>query len=154
MAIDARASRVYVDMVGDLFHGGHVELLRAAREHGDTVVVGVLGDETAEAYKRRPIMTLEERVTVIAACRFVDEVVVDAPLRVTAEFLAAHDIDLVVHGDDLAPDVAADVYGEAVAADLLRLVPRTSTLSTTAVIRRVLDRGQSPHSTPGDIADN
>ena len=53
------SSRVYVDMVGDLFHAGHVELLKAAQTHGDWLVVGVLGDETAQAYKRRPIMSPE-----------------------------------------------------------------------------------------------
>lgn len=58
----AGAVRVYVDMVGDLFHAAHVALLREARSHGDRLVVGVLSDETAASYKRRPIMTLAERV--------------------------------------------------------------------------------------------
>lgn len=53
----AATSRVYVDMVGDLFHAGHVSLLREARRHGDWLVVGVLSDDTAASYKRRPIMT-------------------------------------------------------------------------------------------------
>ncbi len=75
-------TRVYVDMVGDLFHAGHVRLLAAAREHGDQLVVGVLSDETAAAYKRRPIMTLSERVAVVEACRHVDEVIPDAPYAV------------------------------------------------------------------------
>jgi len=76
-------TRVYVDMVGDLFHCGHVELLRAARDLGDHPVVGVLSDEAAAAYKRRPVMTLSERVAVIEACRHVDEVIPDSPLRLT-----------------------------------------------------------------------
>ena len=84
----AGAVRVYVDMVGDLFHAGHVALLREARSHGDRLVVGVLSDETAASYKRRPIMTLAERVAVIEACRWVDEVVPDAPFTVTEYFLA------------------------------------------------------------------
>jgi cytidyltransferase-like protein len=43
-------------MVGGLFHAGHVELLRAARAHGDHLIVGVLSDETAAACKRPPII--------------------------------------------------------------------------------------------------
>ena len=41
-------TRVYVDMVGDLFHPGHVALLRAARGFGDQLVV-VLSDEAVAA---------------------------------------------------------------------------------------------------------
>jgi cytidyltransferase-like protein len=63
-------TRVYVDMVGDLFHMGHVEFLRSARAFGDWLVAGVLSDEVVASYKRMRIMTLAERVAVIAACRY------------------------------------------------------------------------------------
>lgn len=140
--LDARSpttSRVYVDMVGDLFHAGHVELLRAARSHGDWLIVGVLSDETAAAYKRRPIMTLAERVAVIESCKHVDEIIAGAPFEVSADFLAQHDIAIVVHGDDLSPSDARAVYGAAAAAGKLRFVRRTGTISTTDLIQRVLD---------------
>jgi cytidyltransferase-like protein len=133
-------TRVYVDMVGDLFHAGHVALLRAARELGDDLVVGVLSDETVAAYKRRPIMTLAERVAVIEACRYVGEVIPDAPARLTSEFLDEHKLALVVHGDDLDAGAAADVYGPAVKTGLLRLVPRRGAISTTDLIARVRSR--------------
>lgn len=136
---DPGTSRVYVDMVGDLFHAGHVELLRAAKAAGSWLVVGVLSDETAKAYKRAPIMTLAERVAVVAACRYVDEVVVDAPFQIDEEFLTEHGIDLVVHGDDLTAEGAGLVYGAAVSAGKLVYVPRTSAISTTSLIQRVID---------------
>jgi cytidyltransferase-like protein len=130
--------RVYVDMVGDLFHAGHVALLRAAREHGDHLVVGVLSDETATAYKRRPIMTLAERVAVIEACRYVDEVIPDAPDELTREFLDENKLAIVVHGDDL--EAGAEVYGAAADTGRLRLVPRSGGISTTDLIARVRRR--------------
>ncbi|GAA1154808.1 adenylyltransferase/cytidyltransferase family protein [Nocardioides aquiterrae] len=136
----AEPVRVYVDMVGDLFHAGHVALLRAARELGDQLVVGVLSDDAAAAYKRRPIMTLAERVVVIESCRYVDEVIPGAPLRLTAEFLHEHDLTLVVHGDDVDDEVAADVYGPAASTGRLRLVPRSGSISTTDLIARVRER--------------
>ena len=130
-------TRVYVDMVGDLFHPGHVALLRAARGFGDQLVVGVLSDETVTAYKRRPIMTLDERVAVIEACRYVDEVIPDSPNRVTTEFLDEYDLALVVHGDDVGAGGFEDVYASVRDAGLLHVVPRTGDISTTALIARV-----------------
>jgi ethanolamine-phosphate cytidylyltransferase len=125
-------TRVYVDMVGDLFHAGHVSPLREARRYGDWLVVGVLSDDTAASYKRRPIMTLAERIAVIESCRYVDEVIEDAPFRVTEAFLDEH-------GDDLSREGAEIVYGPAAATGKLAYVPRTGSLSTTQVIQRVLD---------------
>jgi cytidyltransferase-like protein len=135
----AGRDRVYVDMVGDLFHAGHVSLLREARRHGDWLVVGVLSDDTAAAYKRRPVMTLDERVAVIEACRYVDEVIPDAPFVITEDFLGEHAITTVVHGDDLTPEGARAIYGPAVDTGRFICVQRAGGISTTQVIRRVLD---------------
>lgn len=103
-------------VVGDPFHAGHVELLREARRHGDWLIVGVLSDDTAASYKRRPSMTLAEPVVVIESCRYVDEVIADAPDQVTQDYLNDHQITTVVHGDDLSPEGAESIYGPAVAA--------------------------------------
>jgi len=62
-------------MVADLFHYGHVGMLRQAKEHGDYLLVGVHADETVMSYKRRPIFSMEERVASVEGCRYVDEVV-------------------------------------------------------------------------------
>ena len=50
--------RVYVDMVADLFHYGHVELLRQARALGDYLLVGVHADDAVLAHKRKAILTM------------------------------------------------------------------------------------------------
>lgn len=139
---DARSTqtRVYVDMVGDLFHMGHVALLKAAREFGDWLIVGLLSDEVASRYKRRPLTSLAERVAVVEACRYVDEVLPNAPYRITVEFLEEHDISLVVHGDDISPETIEEVFGPVAAAGKLRLVRYTAGISTTELIRRARER--------------
>ncbi|HEX9266475.1 MAG TPA: adenylyltransferase/cytidyltransferase family protein, partial [Candidatus Limnocylindria bacterium] len=59
----------------DLFHLGHVNLLRNAKKHADIVVVALNTDEFNEQYKgKRPVMTLAERRAVLEACRYVDVV--------------------------------------------------------------------------------
>ena len=94
-----RDMRVYADMVADLFHRGHVEFLRQARALGDHLIVGVIGDDQLAEWKRHPILNLEERVAVVAACRYVDEVIPNAPWIMNSDFIAQQHIELVVHGD-------------------------------------------------------
>lgn len=130
--------KIYADMVGDLFHPGHVELLRAARALGDCLVVGVLSDEVVAAYKRVPVMTLKERAAVIRACRYVDEVIEGAPDVVTCDFLEQHQIDLVVHGGQISEAELQKVYAGPSREGKLHLVARVPGLSTTEIIQRVL----------------
>lgn len=133
-------TRVYVDIVGDLFHAGHVEFFKKAKTFGDYLIVGVLADETVEEYKRVPILTLEERVNAIRACKLVDEVIVAPPLRLTDEMIRDLRIDFVVHGDDFNKDLLEDQYGAALRAGIFRTVPYTPGISTTAIIRRIVER--------------
>jgi cytidyltransferase-like protein len=135
--------RVYADMVGDLFHYGHVRFLERARTLGDVLVVGVHSDETVSEYKRTPVMTMAERIQVIAACQFVDEVIPDAPLRITREFVEEHELDLVVHGDDLDEEVLGLMYGIPRDMGILTLVPYANGISSTAIMERVRRRSFS-----------
>lgn len=66
---------VYADMVGDLFHLGHIKLLQRVKALGNILIVGVNKDKDVESYKRTPTLTLEERTQVIQACRYVDKVI-------------------------------------------------------------------------------
>ena len=133
--------RVYVDMVADLFHFGHVAFLEQARAYGEDLVVGVHSDATVESYKRRPVMTMDERVASVHGCRFVDEVVPDAPLVITREWLELHRIDLVVHGDDFDPALAGRLYGVPMAMGIFHTVPYTPGISSTEIIRRIQEYG-------------
>lgn len=130
-------TRVYVDMVADLFHPGHVAFLKKARAFGDTLVVGIHSDDTVESYKRRPLMTMAERMAVVAACRYVDEVVADAPLVLDEDWLKTHRIDLVVHGDDFDVDMATKLYGVPMEMGIFRTVPYSPGISTSDILTRL-----------------
>ncbi|GEA81239.1 adenylyltransferase/cytidyltransferase family protein [Cellulomonas uda] len=59
----------------DLFHVGHLNILRHAREHCDHLVAGVVSDEMLERTKgRRPVVPLEERMEIVRHVRYVDQV--------------------------------------------------------------------------------
>ncbi len=131
---------IYTDMVGDLFHPGHVELLRRARAMGSRLTVGVCGDDLVKSYKRVPVMTLSERAAVISACCHVDEIVPDCPCPVTAEFIRSRKIDLIVRGDDLSEDGRQYWYSVPIAMGIYREIPYSDGLSTTIIIDRILQR--------------
>lgn len=71
-----RPVMVFTNGCFDLFHAGHVDLLRQARALGDRLVVGINSDESVRSLKgpSRPIHPLQDRCQILAACRYVDEV--------------------------------------------------------------------------------
>ena len=129
--------RVYVDMVADLFHYGHVNFLRQARKHGDYLLVGVHADETVMSYKRRPILSMEERVASVEGCRYVDEVVPNAPLTIDRAWIEQHNIDLILHADDFSSEMEELCYKTPIEMGIYRLVGYTPGISTTEIIARI-----------------
>ena len=132
--------RVYVDMVADLFHFGHMQFLKTARALGDYLLVGICADEYLESYKRKPILAMRERVVSVAGCRYVDEVLPNAPLMVDHAWIEKHKIDLVVHGDDYSQEQLEHYYEVPMKMGIFRTVPSTDGISTTEIIRRIMDR--------------
>lgn len=75
---DDEASMItgYTTGVFDMFHAGHLNLLRRARAECDHLIVGVTVDEIVRERKHKsPIVPFAERVQIVEAIRYVDEVV-------------------------------------------------------------------------------
>jgi ethanolamine-phosphate cytidylyltransferase len=91
---------VYMDGAWDMFHCGHAAVLKAAKERGDYLIVGIHGDALVNKMRGHnlPLMNLHERVLSVLGCRFVDDVLIDAPYEVSAEMVASLKITEVVHG--------------------------------------------------------
>ena len=82
---------------------------------------------------------MKERVASAAGCRYVDEVLPNAPLVIDEAWIEKHDIHLVVHGDDFSQDQIKDFYKVPTEMGIFRIVPYTKGVSTTEIIRRVID---------------
>lgn len=66
----------YISGVFDLFHIGHLNLLRRAKEYCDVLIVGVSTDEWVRKFKGTdPVVPFEERRAIVEACRYVDKAV-------------------------------------------------------------------------------
>lgn len=154
-----RPVRVYADGIYDLFHFGHARSLEQAKKSfpNTYLLVGCCNDEVTHKYKGKTVMTDVERYESLRHCRWVDEVIPDAPWVVTQEFLDKHRIDFVAH-DSLpyadASGAANDVYEFVKAAGKFKETKRTEGISTSDLIMRIvkdyneyvmrnLDRGYS-----------
>ena len=91
---------VYIDGCFDLFHVGHATTLEQAKALGDFLVVGIHDDATVNQIKggNYPIASLYERVLCLCACKWVDEVILAAPIVVTQDLIKTLNIDLVAVG--------------------------------------------------------
>ena len=124
-------------MVADLFHYGHVNFLTQASKHGDTLLVGIHTDE-AITYKAKPILSMEERVRSVEGCRYVDEVIPNAPIEIDREWIEKHNIDLILHGDDFTPELEALCYAVPIELGIFQRIPYTEGISTTELVSRVI----------------
>lgn len=152
--------RVYTDIVGDLFHGGHVSFLERVRETATAIagrnptngivprielVVGLMNDDEAASYKRLPVLTLVERTRVVEACRHVDAVIPGCPAKVHQQFIEENHISLVVHGDDFDEMAMRKHYDVPIDLGIFATVPYSDDpaqgeVSTTTIIERIVSR--------------
>jgi glycerol-3-phosphate cytidylyltransferase len=90
---------VYIIGVFDLFHRGHIELLRRARALGDKLIVAVNGDEMTSIYKRRPYFSEDDRLELVKACRYVDDAFIARDFD-NRGYVLEYKVNKIVHGDD------------------------------------------------------
>lgn len=117
----------------DVFHIGHLRILERARALGDYLIVGISTDALNISKKgRAPVFPEDERLQLVKALRCVDEAFLEESLELKRDYIRQYRADVLVMGDDWAgrfdefKDVCEVVY-----------LPRTPSISTTAVIERV-----------------
>ena len=130
----------YANMVADLFHYGHVDYIKqiaSNKRPGDLVYIGIHSDETTKAYKRIPVMSMEARIRVVEACRYVDRVIPDSPLTITKEYIDQHKIDYIYVPDNRTPAERTLMYSYPMEQGMIRVLQYTPSVSTTDIIKRI-----------------
>jgi len=123
----------------DIFHAGHASSMEFARAQGDVLFVGISSDQSVRLNKgpKRPIVPEQARLALVAALEAVDYVVLfeDREVFGLIEQLRP---DVLVKGQDRAGEVVGQEFVESYGGRVA-LAPLAEGLSTTEIIRRVLE---------------
>ncbi|MFI5150092.1 MAG: adenylyltransferase/cytidyltransferase family protein [Bacteroidia bacterium] len=123
--------------VFDLFHAGHVLMLQECREHCDYLIVALNKaehfDESINPGKHAPVFTLEERVLIVSACKYVDEVLTYSGEEELLVLLRGKKIGIRFLGEDYRNK---PITGDDLPIELY-YTSRSHGLSTSAYLRKI-----------------
>ncbi|CCE65140.1 hypothetical protein TPHA_0J03210 [Tetrapisispora phaffii CBS 4417] len=136
-----RPIRIYADGVFDLFHLGHMKQLEQCKKSflNVTLICGVPSDEVTHKLKGLTVLTDKQRCETLRHCKWVDEVIADAPWCVTLDFLDEYNIDYVAHDD--IPYVGTDsddIYKPVKEIGKFLVTQRTEDVSTSDIITNII----------------
>jgi len=120
----------------DLFHIGHVRILKRAAALGQRLIVGVSSDELNISKKNKyPIYSLEQRMEILSSLKFVDEVFIEESLEKKEEYIKTYNADIFVIGDDWEGEF--DYLSNCCQVHYLERTPSVSTTELIEIIRSV-----------------
>lgn len=123
----------------DLFHVGHLNILKRLKEKGDRLIVGVSTDEFNAVKGKKPIVPFEQRLEIVQAIQYVDMAIPEDNWDQKRLDIAKYDVDVFGIGEDWKGKF--DDLGDKVEVIYL---PRTTGISTTE-LKRVLSAFDERH---------
>lgn len=84
----------------DLFHIGHLNILKRCKEHGTYLIVGVSSDELNKSKGKKSVIPLNERIKIVESIKYVDEVFVEESLEKKNDYIKQYNANLLIMGDD------------------------------------------------------
>ena len=129
----------YTDGVYDMFHLGHLNMIREAKKRCDYLIVGVHSDEIVESYKnRRPIINAHDRREIVAAIREVDKAVINQT-RDKIKLWELYHFDVIYIGDDWKGTERWNNFEKVLAEIGVRVeyIPYTQGISSTMIRQKI-----------------
>lgn len=122
----------------DLFHAGHIMMLKEAKSKCDYLIVGLQTDPTIDRpEKNKPIQSVFERFVQLDACKYVDEIVVYATEKDLLDILHSYPINIRIIGGEYKEK---DFTGKDLEHIEMYYNSRKHSFSTTELRKRVIDR--------------
>ena len=156
--MDQKPYRVgYTTGVFDLFHIGHVNILRNAKSMCDHLIVGVSSDQLVKYKNKTPVIPYDQRAEVVRSCRYVDTVVAQEEID-KFEAWKKMKFDVLFVGDDWYGDEKWEDYEKRLKEAGVRVVyfPYTKNISSTLVNsvleekRKEIEKGKLEEKTSTD----
>ncbi len=135
----------YTTGVFDMFHVGHLNILKKAKEQCDYLIVGVSTDELVNSYKSHaPVVPFEQRIEIVKAIKYVDEVVP----QVSLDKREAWDVlkfDILFHGSDWAnSELYKDIVSKLNEVGVKTVfIPYTPNVSSSILREKKQELGES-----------
>lgn len=117
----------------DLFHIGHVNLLKRARSLGDKLIVGASTDSFNKSKGKTTLVPYEHRVAILESCRYVDQVIPEENWHQKRFDIEKYNIDLLVMGDDWSGE-----FDELKSLCEVVYLERTRDVSSTAMKQAIM----------------
>lgn len=144
----ADPERIYLDGCFDIMHSGHYNAIRQAKMLGKVLVAGIHSDEEISRNKGPPVMCMKERLAMVTGCKWVDEIVENAPYSPDSAWLDRCNCLYLAHGDDIAVNSdGVDAYGALKSAGRFKVIKRTEGISTTSIVGKLLLMTREQHET-------
>ena len=125
----------------DLFHAGHIMMLKEAKANCDYLIVGLQTDPTIDRpEKNKPIQSVVERFIQLESCKYVDEVVVYATEKDLLDILYTYPITIRIVGEEYQDK---EFTGKDLEHIEIYYNKRKHSFSTTELRKRVIDRYES-----------
>jgi len=132
---------VFTSGTWDMFHQGHLNLLKKSKALGDKLIVAVSTDELVKSYKgSNPVIPFEQRVEIIRSCKYVDEVISQTNLT-DIEDLKNYGVNIITIGDDWKDKHLEGLdWAKNNGIEVIYL-PYTQETSTTQIIKKIIKEG-------------
>ncbi|MBE6639764.1 MAG: glycerol-3-phosphate cytidylyltransferase [Ruminococcaceae bacterium] len=143
--MDAKKKIGYTTGVYDMFHIGHLNVIRRAKEQCDYLIVGVSTDELVQREKNKtPVIPFEERAEIVSAIKYVDQVVPQVDKNKFGAW-EKYQFDVMFVGDDWKGTAVWNGYEKQFAEVGVQIVylPHTDGISSTdltAFIKQELNK--------------
>lgn len=132
----------YTTGVFDLFHIGHLNILKKSKELCDYLIVGVSTDELVQEYKNKtPMIPFSERVAIVEAIKYVDKVVPQTSMDKFKAWEELH-FDVMFHGNDwknssLYNEIEEKFHSVGVAIEYFEYTKNTSSTKLQTAIAKL-----------------